>query len=118
MLASSLVVDKSFIAFVALFGFLSGFFAGTAYQAPMLAAQLYFPDRKGLVSKILLLGMATGIGLYSYLTALWASQGSAAEICDVKMIVQYLGMCMLGHSVVASALLSMPSKQIKNDDMR
>ena len=88
MLASSLVVDKSFIAFIALFGFLSGFFAGTAYQAPMLAAQLYFPDRKGLVSKILLLGMATGIGLYSYLTALWASQGSAAEICDVKMIVQ------------------------------
>ena len=34
------------------------------------------------------------------------------------MIVRYLGGCMLGHSVVAGALLSMPSKQIKNDDLR
>lgn len=110
MLASSFVVDTSFVAFAALFGYLSGFFAGTAYQAPMLAAQLYFPDRKGLVSKILLLGMASGIGLYSYLTAQWASQGSDSSICDVQMLVRYLGGCMLGHSVVAGALLSMPSK--------
>ena len=38
MLASSAVVDVSFLAFAALFGYLSGFFAGTAYQAPMHAA--------------------------------------------------------------------------------
>ena len=73
MLASSAVIDVSYLAFTALFGYLSGFFAGIAYQAPMHAAQLYFPDRKGLVSKLLLLGMASGIGLYSYLTARWAS---------------------------------------------
>ena len=106
------------MAFAALFGYLNGLFAGTAYQAPMLAAQLYFPDRKGLVSKILLFGMASGIGLYSYLTSQWASSAGDSSICDVKLLTRYLGACMLGHTALASALLSMPSKQIKNDDLR
>ena len=80
MFASSFVATVNFWAYSALFGFLNGYFAGMAYQAPMHAVQLYFPDRKGLLSKVLLLGMATGIGLYSYLTHYWAREG---QICNL-----------------------------------
>ena len=55
MLAASLVANTNFWIFAILFGGFNGFFAGIAYQAPMHAVQLYFPDRKGTVSKILLL---------------------------------------------------------------
>ena len=68
MFAASFVVKVNFWAYSALFGFVNGYSTGMAYQAPMHAVQLYFPDRKGLVSKVLLIGMAIGIGLYSYLT--------------------------------------------------
>ena len=71
------------------------------------------------MSKILLLGMAAGIGLYSYLTARWASSGTdASSVCNVQNLVLYLGVCMLGHTVFASALLNTPEKQIKSDDLR
>ena len=80
MLAASLVVNTNFWIFAILFGGFNGFFAGIAYQAPMHAVQLYFPDRKGTVSMILLFSMAAGIGLYSYLTLWWASSG---QICDL-----------------------------------
>ena len=38
MLAASTLVGRNFLGFAVLFGWSSGFFAGTAYQAPMLAA--------------------------------------------------------------------------------
>ena len=72
----------------------------------MHAVQLYFPDRKGLVSKILLIGMASGIGLYSYLTYQWASEG---PICNLQTITWYLSACMFCHVVVAGVLLSIPT---------
>ena len=115
MFAASFVAEVNFWAYSVLFGWVNGFFAGMAYQAPMHAVQLYFPDRKGSVSKVLLLGMAIGIGLYSYLTLYWASEG---EICNLQTITWYLSACMFCHTCLAGILLSIPSTQIKSDQLR
>ena len=76
MLAASFLKcqNDTFWIYLVLMGPLNGFFAGMAYQAPMLASQLHFPDRKNLIGALLLLGLATGVGLYSGLTYLWVGQ--------------------------------------------
>ena len=76
MLGASFLVDASFEnrfwVYAVLMGFLNGLFSGVAYQAPMLACQVFFPDRKPLMGTILLLGSAVGIATYSGLTTFWA----------------------------------------------
>ena len=61
-----------FWVYAVLMGYFNGLFSGVAYQAPMLACQIYFPDRKSLVGAVLLLGSALGIATYSGLTTYWA----------------------------------------------
>lgn len=57
--------------YILLFGFFGGFFSGLAYQAPLLACQIHFPDRKQMINRLFLFGLAVGIALYSYLTSIW-----------------------------------------------
>ena len=78
---------------------------------------MYFPDRKSLVNTFLLFGLAAGIATYSGLTAYWAS--SCVPACaDLSVVLRYLAYFMFGHSFVASILLTSPSYQLNNNDMR
>ena len=113
MLGSSFLVasdfDQRFWIYIMLMGYFNGMFSGVAYQAPMLACQVYFPDRKSIVGAVLLLGSALGIATYSGLTALWAAD-CEIKCADLSLILRNLFYCMLGHTIVASFLLSTPSK--------
>ena len=109
--------EHRFWVYAVLMGFCNGVFSGVAYKAPMLACQVYFPDRKSLVGFVLLLGSALGIATYSGLTAFWAAD-CRTECADLSHILINLFYCMLGHTIVASFLLSSPRKQLGTDDMR
>ena len=119
--------SKRFWVYAALMGFLNGLFSGVAYQAPMLACQLFLPDRKRLVGGILLFGLACGVVLYSGLTAHWATIGCSAAsdesgttcTVDLTHVLRNLFYCMLGHTVVASILLQSPRQgQLNTQDIR
>ena len=92
-----------------LMGFFNGLFSGIAYQAPMLACQLYFPDRKQLVAGLLLLGLALGLATYSGLTTYWATKNCDVDgDIDLSLSLRNLSFCMIGHTLVAAILLSTP----------
>lgn len=62
LLSSTVLISsyvKNFWAFIFTYGFISGILHGTQFVLPMLAAQLYFPKRKTLVSGIILTGRFT-----------------------------------------------------------
>ena len=100
-------------------GFLPGLFAGMAYQAPMLACQLFFPDRKQLVGFLLLTGLAAGIVTYSGVTQIWAARCDLEAGCgDLSMILRNLSYCLFGHSIIASIFLSSPQKHMNSDELR
>jgi len=104
---------SAFWVYAVLAGFLNGMFSGVAYQAPMLACQLFFPDRKSFVGGLLLLGLALGVATYSLLTAYWASDCTSAFGCaNLSAILQNLSYCLFGHSVLASALLCLPQQHL------
>eukprot|EP00347_Sterkiella_histriomuscorum_P004848 403358853 len=59
---------KHLHAFLVLYGFIGGFGIGFAYIAPLFAAWLHFPDRKGFVSGIILAGFGLGVFIYNLVT--------------------------------------------------
>ena len=121
MLGASFLVDASFEnrfwVYAILMGFLNGLFSGVAYQAPMLACQVFFPDRKPLMGTILLLGSAVGIATYSGLTTFWASN-CEIKCADLSYILRNLFYCMLGQCFFASIFISSPRHQLGTEDMR
>ena len=101
--------SSRFWIYVILMGFFNGLFSGIAYQAPMLACQLYFPDRKQLVAGLLLFGLAAGLATYSGLTTYWATKNGGVDgDIDLSLALRNLSYCMVGHILVASILLSTP----------
>jgi hypothetical protein len=64
--------STGFVAYAVLFGGLNGLLIGVCYQAPLFAAQMFFPDRKPLIRTILLFGCTLGLVIYSALTTWWA----------------------------------------------
>lgn len=95
--------------YAALVGFLNGMFSGVAYQAPMLACQLFFPDRKPLIGGLLLFGLALGVALYSFLTAFWGADCTDELGCaNLALILRNLSFYMFGHTVLALILMSTP----------
>ena len=85
----------------------------------MLACQLYFPDRKQQIGTLLLFGLAIGVATYTGLTALWASSSCTNLNCgDLSVVLRNLFYCMLGHTVVATVLLTTPEKQLNTEDIR
>jgi hypothetical protein len=110
---------QGFWVYSALMGFLNGMFSGIAYQAPMLACQLYFPDRKSLIGGLLLLSLAIGQALYSYLTSFWATDCTVEHGCaNLSLILRNLSYFMFGHAMLATVLMSSPRTQLTSDDMR
>ena len=99
--------EGRFWVYAVLMGFLNGVFSGVAYQAPILACQVYFPDRKQLIGFLLLLGSALGIATYSGLTSYWAADCSV-KCADLSYILRNLTYCMLGHWLFATIFISSP----------
>ena len=100
MIVASLIAKngsgaRGFWIYALLMGLANGIFSGMAYQAPMIACQLYFPDWKLGVNALLLLGLAVGIATYSCLTAHWAANCSEENGCgDVSVILLKLSVAM------------------------
>ena len=101
MIAASLLAEngsgaRGFWVYALLMGLANGIFSGMAYQAPMIACQLYFPDWKLSVNALLLFGLAAGIATYSCLTAYWAANCSEENGCgDVRVILLKLFIAMI-----------------------
>jgi len=53
--------------FLVLYSIVGGFGVGLSYMAPIVAAWLHFPNRKGLVSGIAISGVSAGAFVYSYI---------------------------------------------------
>ena len=108
--------STGFVAYALLFGGLNGLLVGVCYQAPLFAAQMYFPDRKPLIRTILLFGSTLGIITYSLLTTFWANQ--SAETPAARMMLR-LAVCFSFHAAIGSLLLTTPTQSfVKKGDKR
>ena len=108
--------NNSFWTYCLLVGFLGGFFSGLAYQAPLLACQIHFPDRKQMISRLFLFGLAVGIAVYSYLTSVWFSRESDPK--NIANCLINLAYCMSGHVFIAFLLMLDPAILVSKDDLR
>ncbi|CAI2359008.1 unnamed protein product [Moneuplotes crassus] len=59
----------NFIIFMVLHGFFFGLGSGIAYLAPIITSWDYFPERKGLVSGIILAGYGLGPFIFGYISS-------------------------------------------------
>ncbi|CAI2363853.1 unnamed protein product [Moneuplotes crassus] len=59
----------NFIIFMVLYGFFFGLGCGIAYLAPIITSWDYFPERKGLVSGIILAGYGLGPFIFGYISS-------------------------------------------------
>lgn len=64
-------VDQSFIVFVLVFGLGSGLGCGSSYMAAIIAAQKWFPNRKGLITGMIVAGFGLGTAIASPLQTLY-----------------------------------------------
>ena len=121
ILLASFICMTNFWMYALFVGLLSGFFSGLAYQAPMVACQLFFPDWKVGLNGWLMVGLACGIATYSMITAFGATRhcDDAAEVCvpDLASTLRQFSYYMLGHSVLASLLLTRPVDHLNAEDM-
>lgn len=111
--ASLLPEDASFKSFAVLIGFVSGLFIGIGYMAPLLAGQTYFPDRKLLITSLMLVGSATGLFIFSLLST-YLLQTLELPLFEAVRILSY---CFFGQAVFAGLCLSIPNHQLGNTDM-
>ena len=100
--------STGFIAYAVLFGFFNGLLIGICYQAPLFAAQMFFPDRKPLIRSILLFGSTFGIMVYSLLTTLWYERNKSGGAAAVRMMLN-LVICFSLHTVLGSLLILIPT---------
>ena len=121
VLLASFLPSSHFWLYAVIMGLAGGFFSGVAYQAPMVASQLFFPDWKSGINNWLMVGLAVGIVTYSCLTAVWATTDcdNTAAACEPNLtrLLRYLAFCMFGHSALATILLSMPHQHLNVEDM-
>jgi OFA family oxalate/formate antiporter-like MFS transporter len=57
--------------FIILYGMCGGLGVGIAYMIPIYTSWYHFPDRKGLVSGIIMSGFGLGIFIFNILTTNW-----------------------------------------------
>ncbi|MDR1397470.1 MAG: MFS transporter [Desulfarculales bacterium] len=92
----------SLTMFYICYGIMGGLGIGIAYQVPISAVR-WFPDKKGLVSGILTMGMALG-------TFLLGSLGARAllPIVGWQATFQIMGLTVIGMSLVCGFILKAP----------
>jgi len=78
---------------------------------------LFFPDWKLAVNFFLLFGLATGVVVYSFLTAIWAAQCEEANYGDLPLILRKLSIAMFGHCVLATMAMRSPSQHLNVEDL-
>lgn len=70
---------------------------------------------------LILVGLASGIATYSYLTAVWAvadcNETDTECIPDLPRALRILAFCMVGHSLAATILLSVPHQHLNAEDI-
>jgi hypothetical protein len=110
--------STGFVLFAILFGAVNGLLIGICYQAPLFAAQLYFPDRKPAIRSILLFGSTLGLIVYSVLTTYWYRSNFADGKAAAQMI-QNLAVSFSAHTVIGSLCISLPTTAfVKKGDKR
>ena len=99
---------SSLTMFYICYGVMGGLGIGLAYIVPVSVVVRWFPDKKGLISGLLTMGMALGTFVLGSLGA-----NHLLQIMDWQTTFRIMGAVVAGVSIIVALLLKMPPADFK-----